>query len=270
MNDPIGDAARSILDGHIVLSRRLASAGHFPTIEVLESRLPRRRRDHHPGPAGGRHRAPPPAGRLPRGQGPHRDRRLRAPARTRRSTGPSSSRDAIDAFLPAAAWRTSTAGHLGRLRPPARRRWRREEVQRSASGNVLKFRAMQEAEARAIMLQAERDAEVATAELDARLAAIGVARPFPARRTSAEFHERPRPARAPRARRRRRPHHRGELAGRDARRPAAEWEVTAKAVRALERLDDRHRATWVRRVDHGAAQAATDEVAQTHYDRNRG
>jgi flagellum-specific ATP synthase len=37
MNEPIADAARSILDGHIVLSRRLASAGHFPTIEVLDS-----------------------------------------------------------------------------------------------------------------------------------------------------------------------------------------------------------------------------------------
>lgn len=36
-NEPIADAARSILDGHIVLSRRLAHAGHFPAIEVLES-----------------------------------------------------------------------------------------------------------------------------------------------------------------------------------------------------------------------------------------
>jgi flagellum-specific ATP synthase len=37
LQDPIGDAARSILDGHVVLSRRLATAGHFPTIDVLES-----------------------------------------------------------------------------------------------------------------------------------------------------------------------------------------------------------------------------------------
>jgi FliI/YscN family ATPase len=36
-NEPIADAARSILDGHIVLSRRLANAKHFPAIDVLES-----------------------------------------------------------------------------------------------------------------------------------------------------------------------------------------------------------------------------------------
>jgi flagellum-specific ATP synthase len=37
MNDPVGDSARAILDGHIVLSRRLATSGHFPSIDVLES-----------------------------------------------------------------------------------------------------------------------------------------------------------------------------------------------------------------------------------------
>jgi flagellum-specific ATP synthase len=35
--DPIGDHARSILDGHVVLSRALATAGHFPSVDVLES-----------------------------------------------------------------------------------------------------------------------------------------------------------------------------------------------------------------------------------------
>jgi flagellum-specific ATP synthase len=37
MLDPIGDATRAILDGHIVLSRPLATSGHFPSIDVLES-----------------------------------------------------------------------------------------------------------------------------------------------------------------------------------------------------------------------------------------
>ena len=37
-NEPVADAARSILDGHVVLTRRLASAGHFPAIDVLESK----------------------------------------------------------------------------------------------------------------------------------------------------------------------------------------------------------------------------------------
>ncbi len=37
MNEPIADAARSLLDGHVVLSRRLASEGHYPAIDVLAS-----------------------------------------------------------------------------------------------------------------------------------------------------------------------------------------------------------------------------------------
>ncbi len=37
MNEPVSDAARSILDGHITLSRRLAQLGHYPAIDVLGS-----------------------------------------------------------------------------------------------------------------------------------------------------------------------------------------------------------------------------------------
>jgi flagellum-specific ATP synthase len=37
MNDPVPDTTRALLDGHIVLARRLASANHYPAIDVLES-----------------------------------------------------------------------------------------------------------------------------------------------------------------------------------------------------------------------------------------
>ena len=79
LNDPVADHARSILDGHIVLSRRLAAAGHYPTIDVLESASPAwPARSARPSswPLAGRLRRL--LAGLRRGQGPHRDRRLRA------------------------------------------------------------------------------------------------------------------------------------------------------------------------------------------------
>ena len=37
LNEPVADAVRSILDGHVVLSRQLAAANHYPAIDVLAS-----------------------------------------------------------------------------------------------------------------------------------------------------------------------------------------------------------------------------------------
>ena len=49
MNEPIADAVRSILDGHVVLTRELAHAGHYPAVDVLQSRLaPRPARSRRP------------------------------------------------------------------------------------------------------------------------------------------------------------------------------------------------------------------------------
>ena len=37
MTEPVADETRSILDGHIILSRKLAAGNHYPAIDVLES-----------------------------------------------------------------------------------------------------------------------------------------------------------------------------------------------------------------------------------------
>src|SRR5207237_9207718 len=38
MNEPVADETRSILDGHIILSRKLAIANHYPAIDILTSK----------------------------------------------------------------------------------------------------------------------------------------------------------------------------------------------------------------------------------------
>ena len=37
LTDPVADSARSLLDGHIILSRKLADRGHYPAVDILQS-----------------------------------------------------------------------------------------------------------------------------------------------------------------------------------------------------------------------------------------
>ena len=97
MNEPVADAVRAILDGHIVLTRALAHPGHYPAIDVLQSvsrligELVRRRLR-----AAGS--APRRARGVPREGGPDLDRRLQARHR-RELDAAIALRGEIDAFL---------------------------------------------------------------------------------------------------------------------------------------------------------------------------
>ena len=125
MNEPIADAVRSILDGHVVLTRELAHAGHYPAVDVLQSvsrldgrDLRARRGRRRPG-------GPRPAGRLARQARPDRHRRLRA--RLRSARRPRAGAQARHRRLPAPGGRRAVDARGGRRRAaePARRRRRR-------------------------------------------------------------------------------------------------------------------------------------------------
>jgi len=129
--------------------------------------------------------------------------------------------------------------------------------------SVLRVRKIAEEQTRAALLEAQVEADRASAELDARLAAVGAARPIRGRRSSSEFQE---------EREHLERHRQAVLAARSAEAHLlellgtahADWQSAAQEVRALERLDDRKRAEWVIEVTR-AAQIVTDEVATTRH-----
>jgi len=104
LTDPVVDASRAALDGHIVLSRNLAMAGHFPAVDV-QPRDDRRgdTRPPHPGPARARG-----AVRLQGCRRPGRGRRLREWNQPPSGRGPSLHQRSKRVPVPG-TWRTLRA-----------------------------------------------------------------------------------------------------------------------------------------------------------------
>lgn len=132
-----------------------------------------------------------------------------------------------------------------------------------AFGGVQRVRKIAEEQARGALLDAQRHADEASAQLQARLADIGAAIPAPGLRSSVEFQ----------AEREHLDRHRiAVMAARTAEVNALEalgsareaWIEASRQVRALDRLDERKRAEWTLETTR-AAQLATDEIATIKY-----
>ena len=134
---------------------------------------------------------------------------------------------------------------------------------RFTMGGVLRVRRIAEEQSRAAHLAAQAEAERASAELGARLTAIGAASPKVGAASVDEFQK---------DRQQLDLHHLAVLAARSAEANAleiattsyAEWSRAAQEVKALERLDDRQHSEWILEATR-AAELATDEIATTRF-----
>lgn len=132
-----------------------------------------------------------------------------------------------------------------------------------AFGSVQRVQRIVEEQAAMSLAEAQRAADAASAQLQARLADIGAARSAPGQRTATEFQ----------AEREHLDRHRVAVtAARAAEINALEllggartdWVAAARKVRAFDRLDERKRAEWTLETTH-AAQLVTDEIATIRY-----